>query len=86
MPPLLIRIHVKNAQGRGFNLWIPLFLLWLLLLPFAIVVLPVFLVISLVLDFDPLRAISGLGGLIAGMNGTHLEVDGPDGFVFVHFL
>ena len=86
MPPLLIRIHVKNAQGRGFNLLIPLFLLWLLLVPFAIVVLPVFLVISLVLDFDPLNAMSAFAGLIAGMNGTHLEVAGPNGFVFVHFL
>jgi hypothetical protein len=86
MPPLLIRIRVKNAQGRAFNLWIPLFLLWLLLAPFAIVVLPVFLVLSLVLDFDPLRALSTAGGLLVGINGTHVEVDRPDGFVFVHFL
>ena len=46
MPPMVLRIHVLNSYGREIRLWIPLFLLSLLMLPFAIIVLPVLLIVA----------------------------------------
>jgi hypothetical protein len=83
---MLVRIHIIASQGRNFRLWIPIFLIWLLLLPFALVLLPAFFVLALVLDFDPFAALGTVLRFIGSMHGTHIEVDSPDAFVFVHVL
>jgi hypothetical protein len=41
MIPLWMSIAVCGERRRFFRLWLPLFLLWMLLLPFAILALPV---------------------------------------------
>ncbi|MBN2655849.1 MAG: hypothetical protein JXR86_02210 [Spirochaetales bacterium] len=40
MLPVIMRLKVKNEEGRGVNLYIPLVLVYLLLLPFVLIVLP----------------------------------------------
>jgi uncharacterized protein (DUF58 family) len=41
LPPLSASVHVKPAGWRfGLRLWLPLFLLWLLLIPLLILALP----------------------------------------------
>jgi hypothetical protein len=84
MPPLFLRIHVLNTYGREIRLWIPLFLLWLLVLPFAIVVLPVLLIVAVVLDVDPFSAIAGVMRVLSSLRGSHVEVDSAQASVFVH--
>ena len=48
MLPLVVRVHVLGRAGHGIRLWIPLFLMWLLLLPFRIVGIAVHGVLELV--------------------------------------
>lgn len=86
MPPLLMQIHVTGKHGRHLRLWIPLFLLWVLLLPFAVVLLPALFIVCAVADVDPVAAVSTVMGLVAGLSGTHIEVDTPDAFLFFHIL
>jgi hypothetical protein len=84
MPPLNLRIRVLNPYGREIRLWIPLFLLWLLLLPFALLMLPVLFIVCAVVDVDPFDAVAAVLGILSGLRGSHVEVNAPDASVFVH--
>jgi len=86
MPPLLMQIHVAGRKGKSLRLWVPLFLLWVLLLPFAVVLLPALFIVCAVADIDPFLAVSTMMSLIASLSGTHIEVDTPDAFLFFHIL
>ena len=61
MPPLLAVVHIlPNAVHRGIRLWVPLFLIWLLLLPFLLVLLPVYFVVCAVIDIDPFETLGAI--------------------------
>ena len=49
MIPLLMKMKVKGKEKRGVNLWIPIFLIWILLFLLMILFLPFVLLASLVL-------------------------------------
>ena len=83
MLPLVVRVHVLGRAGRGVRLWIPLFLMWLLLLPFALIVLPVLFVVCIVVDVDPFPALGAIWRVLCGLSGAHVEVEAPDASVFV---
>jgi hypothetical protein len=82
--PLIAVVRIKTLEGHHLNLWVPLFLLWLLLLPFAVVLLPVFVIVCLAVDVDPLQALATCWRMIAAFCGTHVEVDSPNATVLVH--
>ncbi len=84
MIPLLARIHIRHPRLR-MRLWLPLFLLWLVLLPIAILLLPVFLVGCLFAGTNPFRLLWLGWCLMAGLSGTHVEVDGRDQRVLISF-
>ena len=86
MLPLVVRVHVFGRAGRSVRLWIPLFLLWLLLIPFALIVLPVLFVVCVVADVDPFPAFGAVWRVLCGLSGAHVEVEAPDASVFVHVL
>ena len=83
MIPLFAVIGVQGGRRR-LRLWLPLFLLWLLLLPFAVLLLPVFLVAALVLRIDAWQAIGAVFSVLCAARGTHVEVAAPGRSVFVH--
>jgi len=85
MPPLLAAVHIlPNATRRGIRLWVPLFLVWLLLVPFVIVLLPVYFVVCAVEDIDAFRTLGAVFAVLGSLNGTHVEVDSPSASVFIH--
>jgi uncharacterized RDD family membrane protein YckC len=45
MIPLFCHLKVKPSGKNGVNLWIPLFLLWILLLPLGVLLFAVWLVL-----------------------------------------
>lgn len=84
LPPLIASVHVKPAGWRfGIRLWLPLFLIWLLLLPLFVLALPFLFVASLVFGFRLLRSIGAVMALLAGFKGTNVEVENPDARIFV---
>ena len=83
MPPMLMTLHVEK-RGRRFRLWLPLFLFWLLALPFAVVTLPVLAIVLLLLSRNPLRVFAAYWSLLSAIPGSHLEVQSPRGLVFMH--
>ncbi|MRS12589.1 MAG: hypothetical protein EG823_05915 [Actinobacteria bacterium] len=48
LPPMLMRLHV-GAGETGPGIWLPLFLVWLLLLPLLVLALCITLILDLVL-------------------------------------
>ena len=85
MPPLLALVHIlPNAMHRGIRLWVPLFLIWLLLLPFVLVLLPVYFVVCAVIDIDPFHTLGSMLLLLGSLNGMHVEVDSPSASVLIH--
>jgi hypothetical protein len=84
-PPLLAVVHIlPNEVRRGIRLWVPLFLIWLLLLPFLLVLLPVYLVVCAVVDIDPFKTLGAFIAVLGNLNGTHVEVESRQASVFIH--
>ena len=84
LPPLAATVHVKPAGWRaGLRLWLPLFLVWLLLLPLVILALPVLFVASLFFRIKLLRALRSATGLLAATRGSEVEVDKGRTRVFI---
>jgi hypothetical protein len=87
MIPQVGVIDVKHwPRSRSFRLWIPLFVVWLLLLPFAILLLPVFLVVCLVGRVNPFQALATFWSIFAGVRDTHIEIDNPEALVLIRIL
>ena len=84
-PPLLAVVHIlPNRVRRGIRLWVPLFQVWLLLLPFLLVLLPVYFVVCAVIDVHPFKTLGAFFAVLGSLNGTHVEVDSPQASVFIH--
>lgn len=47
MIPLVLHIRVKPKSRKVFGLWLPLFILWLIVLPILAVFAPLVLIVSL---------------------------------------
>ncbi len=73
-------------HSRSFRLWVPLFLLWLLLLPFALLALPVLFIVCLVSRVNPFEAIATFWAICAGFRDTHIEIDNGEALVLIRIL
>ena len=73
MIPLLLTVRIGGAGRRGVPLWVPLFLVWLLLLPLALLLLPLFLVGSLIGMLNPFRVLWVFWRILNGARGTSVE-------------
>lgn len=88
-PPLLVRLRVHTPERAWPTLWLPLFLVWpllfLLLVPLALIV----LVVALVLDPLQIRRAFVMAGalfsVVCGLRGLHIDVVGRGGQVLVSF-
>jgi len=80
--PMLAILRVRGQ--RSVNLWLPLFLVWFLLLPILMLLLPVWLAASLIARINPWPAVSTAWGLLCGARGTRIEVVTPQKMVLFH--
>jgi len=84
-PPLFMIVRILPSAGhRGRRLWVPLLLIWLLLLPFLFGLLPVYCVTCAVLEVRPFKALGAVFAVLGSIGGTYLEIDSPRASVFVH--
>jgi hypothetical protein len=49
LPPMVLRIHMPTTKGGTFRLWLPLFLVYPLLLALSIILAPLMLLLTLLL-------------------------------------
>jgi len=72
----MVTITIQKKLGRGlFHFGFPLWLAWILLLPLAVLTLPVLLLVCLVRLIDPWPVISIFLGILRALKGTEVEVD-----------
>ena len=86
MIPLWLTIRVRAPGTRGFRLDLPLFLIWLLIAPLILLAAAVLMIAAPFYRLNPLAALAGFCGLIAGLAGTHIEVNAPDSAVLVRVI
>jgi len=86
MIPWMMLVGIRSRRDRIFRLWIPLFLLWLLLLPLVLVLLPLAFLALAVMRVNPFRAFLTGWQILAGLRGTHIEVQDENAFVLVHIF
>jgi hypothetical protein len=84
--PCLAMVRIGGHQRRGVRLWLPLFLLWPLLLPFAVVLAVAGLVVARAYGVAAIGALRAAWQLASGLRGMHIEVDGPEVAFQVRFI
>jgi hypothetical protein len=88
MIPMILRIHIVERHKKKVRLILPLFIAWLLLLPFIIILTPFILLAALVLwpsgyGKTILRAGPAFYSVISALSNLHIQVDKPDSKVLI---
>jgi hypothetical protein len=64
----------RKSDGKSFSIWIPFWLLCLLILPMMILLLPLMLMACLIVRVSPVRTMCVGWGILRGVKGTEVEV------------
>lgn len=88
LPPLSLYLNIASEGHKKRRIWVPLFLVWLILLPLAILVASVMLVYSLVMavKLRRLRCVMLVPrsyALMCSLRGLRLDIDEPGSKVFI---
>ena len=87
IPPLSLWLHVESPKNRTVRLWLPLFLLWLLLLPLFVLALAATVLTDVVLLLVGASyhgytlLLLGCCQLLAETRGLVVRVNGPETIV-----
>jgi hypothetical protein len=86
MIPFVAVVSLRNQQSRTFRLWIPLVLIWLLLLPLGVLLSPFIFIACLVCRVNPFRGVSLMWEILNALNDTQLEVEHRSAGLSFHIL
>jgi len=75
MIPLVAVVSLRNQESRTFRVWIPLFLVWLLLVPLGIVLSPLIFVSCLVCRVNPFRGVVVVWQILNALADTNVEFE-----------
>jgi len=86
MIPFVAVVSLRNQQSRTFRLWIPLVLIWLLLVPLALLLSPFIFIACLVCRVNPFRGIAVVWQVLNALTDTELEVEHRAAGMSFHIL
>jgi uncharacterized membrane protein len=86
MIPFVAVVSLRNQESRMFRVWIPLVLVWLLLLPLVILLSPFIFVACLVCRVNPFRGVAVMWQIFNALNDTGLEVQHRSVGMSLHIL
>lgn len=86
MIPTLALLHVEQPSGQRIHLWLPLFLLWIVLLILSPLILLLVLVYCAVGQVSPWRTTVALCSLVWNLSGTDVCVTAEGRRVTVRIL
>lgn len=75
MIPFVAVVSLRNQESRTFRLWIPLVLIWLLLLTLGILLSPFIFIACLFCRVNPLRGVALVWQILNALSDTELEVE-----------
>ena len=84
MIPLFLTVSIRPAGQPPFRLWLPLVLVWLLLSPLLILLIPAAMLLGVIAGMNPFTALGSVVAVFCALAGTHVEVQAPDASVFIH--
>ena len=74
MIPVAGAVRVGDCRVHGFRLSIPFLLLWVLMLPLLVLIVPVLFVAAICARLNPFTAVGALLRVLAALRGTQVEV------------
>lgn len=86
MIPFVAVVSLRNQESRTFRLWIPLFLVWIVLLPLALLLSPFIFIACLVCRVNPFRGVALLWQILNALADTQLEVEHRSAGMSFHIL
>lgn len=86
MIPFVAVVSLRNQESRTFRLWIPLVLIWLLLLPLGILLSPFIFIACLVCRVNPMRGVVVMWQILNALNDTQLDVEHRSAGMSFHIL
>jgi hypothetical protein len=86
MIPFVAVVSLSNQQSRTFRFWIPLFLVWLLLVPLAVLLSPFIFIACLVCRVNPFRGVAVIWQILNALNDTKFEVEHRSAGMSFHIL
>jgi uncharacterized membrane protein len=86
MIPFVAVVSLRNQDSRTFRLWIPLFLIWLLLLPLAVLLSPFVFIACLFCRVNPLRGVAVMWQILNALTDTNIEVEHRSAGVSFHII
>ena len=86
MIPFVAVVSLRNQESRTFRLWIPLVLIWLLLLPLGILLSPFIFIACLVCRLNPLRGMAIVWQIMSALSDTEFEVEHRSAGMSFHIL
>jgi hypothetical protein len=86
MIPMFAVIRFAKGPGRKPHIWVPLFLIWLILAPLVIVLLPLAFVACLAFRINPFRACAVIWACLSATRGTHIEVNTRKASFLIHIV
>jgi len=86
MIPFVAVVSLRNQESRTFRLWIPLFLVWLLLLPLAALISPLIFIVCLFCRVNPFRGVAVMWQILNALADTDVEVEHRSAGMSFHIL
>lgn len=75
MIPFVAVVSLRDQESRTFCLWIPLFLIWLVVLPVAILLSPFIFLACLICRMNPFRGVAVMWQILTALTDTELKVE-----------
>jgi len=86
MIPFVAVVSLRNNDSRTFRFWIPLFLIWLLLLPLVVLLSPFIFIACLVCCVNPFRGVAVMWQILTALGDTDVEVEHRSAGMSFHIL
>ncbi|MFI4975743.1 MAG: hypothetical protein ACHP84_14480 [Caulobacterales bacterium] len=75
-----------RPQRATIRLWLPVLLIWLILVPVAVICLPLILAAGLIYRVSPWMAMERISDLLFALGGTQIEIENPGALMRIKFL
>ena len=86
MIPFVAVVSLRDHESRTFRLWVPLFLVWILLLPLAVLLSPFIFIACLACPVNPLRGVAVMWQILNALADTNVAVEHRSAGMSFHIL
>jgi uncharacterized membrane protein len=86
MIPFVAVVSLRDRESRTFRLWIPLVLIWILLLPLAVLLSPFIFIASLACRVNPFRGVAVMWQILNALTDTDVHVEHRSAGMSFHIL